>query len=139
MTREDIAKLSDDDLRVKVAESIGWTDILTIPTEACGNQYCGRNPKYINGQIPDYSSDLNAMHEAENDPKLSRERDIWSKNLREILSREVGIPCEIHYTETGPGDTDDLVYDLLRMTARQRAEAFLAVMQEPEVEKSKTT
>jgi hypothetical protein len=80
MTREEkIKKLSDEQLRIKVAELCGFTDIFCedIPSE-CDSRYRSRRlvglPRhdgpggpYSLGwhPIPDYPNDLNAIHDAE--------------------------------------------------------------------------
>lgn len=125
--------MSDDEMRRAIAEACGWKfepqhGPLDLPWRKPDLPAWDNTEGWIGraADVPDYLNDFNAMNDAESLPILSRERERWSMNIREILSAEKGVPEPIHYRACG--DEHDLVYDLLRMTARQRAEAFIATV-----------
>lgn len=114
MTREQIAKLSDDELRVKVAELCGAEMPIHIPPTMGAIR---NGTLFVN--LPDYPSDLNAMHEAE---KLLAEGDKHYKIGIEVSPTSNYGQLLIELTNrTNP----------FHATARQRAEAFVSTMQAP--------
>lgn len=93
--------MTDEEMRVKIAEACGWQ-----VSRADWSQPMG----YLNGQrsclvIPDYLNDLNAMHEAEKTLTVE-ERKSYCHQL-----------CEVQIK-------DGLVSPIFA-TARQRALAFI--------------
>lgn len=125
MTLEQIQALSDDEIRVMVAELMGWTGIHEEDRSGFGG-YCGTAPSgKVGAFVPNYPADLNAAHEMESavypcfetatDDELRR----WMRYRKE-LSKAAMPSCQ-----EGAG----LDERLIRATARQRCEAFLAVMQ----------
>jgi len=112
--------------RIAIAEACGWEEIHTQPFTDSLNTHYKRlfgYPRidgglcYESEPIPDYLTDLNAMHEAENTlPAKS-----WG-NYRIYLMKT----CNCTFMETGEivvfcSDVDMLI----NATAAQRAEAFL--------------
>jgi len=94
--------------RIKIAEACGYKY-----SESCGwfdkdgeTYYLG-NEDIVSPQIPEYTSDLNAMHEA-----------------MKTLSPKMGIEFCSHL------DDMDILgdWDMLTATAAQRAEAFLRTL-----------
>lgn len=117
--------MSPEAQRIAIAEACGWNG----PFWSCYNPATGtqclatwtdflRNPKYV----PDYLSDLNAMHEAEktlsradgSDPEAGNQLNRYVWNLFEV---KTGAPIERH--------VNDEPCDVIDATAAQRAEAFL--------------
>ena len=85
-------------------------------SEACGVQttrltiFGEKVPRYI-GDLPDYLSDLNAMHKAWLTLNAQQRSDWWS------------IICEVVYSQTPLNERSIMV--VANATAPQRAEAFL--------------
>jgi hypothetical protein len=123
MTVDEVKHLSDDELRIKVAELCGWKNIEPYRPNGCQlfKDLFGLHIGMF-GRLPDYPNDLNAMHEAE----------------------KLLITCpRLDSTDTIKGRTDWYSSDLMRVmggarrsslfsishaTARQRAEAFVLTM-----------
>jgi hypothetical protein len=86
---------------------------------------CGENPHSSLHQLPDYLSDLNAMHEAEK--VLTFEQQIkYATNLYNIIA-------ELPENQSEVGGLDvleplEVCSILLHATATQRAEAFLRTL-----------
>ena len=98
MTPEQITALTDDEIRLKVAELLGWADIDDF-TET------GMDPRSQRvWDIPDFPRDLNACHEME-------------KTL------SLGEKC--YYVDLLQGKMGSLEWGFA--TARQRCESFIAV------------
>lgn len=90
--------MTDEQINQQIAEACGWTDC---------NEHIGKPPTrkmdQCNRLIPNYAGCLNAMHEAEKILKLSEDCDY------------VDTLC----------DLQNGIFDAVKATARQRAEAFL--------------
>lgn len=101
--------MTDDQINRAIAETCGWT-ILRSPLGGCGFAAYAKDPKE-NPQpgIPDYCTDLNAMHEAE---KVLEEKK-FVKKYELTLGRNGGNRFE---------------WSKIHATARQRAEAFLRTL-----------
>ena len=111
MTLEQVKELSDNELRIKVAELCGWhdfedEDINTLKYRLMGI-HDNLGHKYLH-DVPDYCNDLNAMHEAEKLLDTELKQLEYQLNLNYLL---------------GP-----LIWNLTRATARQCAEAFVLTM-----------
>lgn len=94
--------MTDKQINAAVAEACGWTQVNA-------EHRSGRAPnaEYVGSEfIPDYCTDLNAMHEAE----------IFLRDANLIFEYSVHISNSHHYEY------------LLRATARERAEAFLRTL-----------
>lgn len=107
--------MTDEQINAAIAEACGWTDIVHHPDFGL----MGRDPSThgLRTCIPYYASDLNAMHEAEQEQwrKNHNSRYIFIYELNKILRPTVGNRVEyIH---------------LLDATARQHAEAFLKTIE----------
>lgn len=95
--------MTDEQINIAIAESLGWTEISDWKA-------AGINGLHPSGQwtevIPNYTADLNAMHEAE---KVLTEIQcaFYRQNLREITTE---MPASIY---------------VWHATARQRAGAYL--------------
>lgn len=92
--------MTNDQINAAIAEVCGWTEIGNCD---CGFRMSGMPPYWAahKKHLPDYCTDLNAMHEAE---KVLTTFDEWD------------IYC-VHLGDTHPS--------CAKATARQRAEAFL--------------
>lgn len=136
LTLEKIQALSDEELQLKVAKMCGWEKIRTVAAwvalSACvGKPYCYEGPKWegINNSIregcyrplPDFPHDINAMHEAEATLK-GKKQYVYAERVANMI----GLHADYY---TGWDISLYGVFDLLRATARQRAEAFVIVMQ----------
>jgi hypothetical protein len=106
MTLEEVQKLTDDELRIKVAELCPlnkWADL---------EWALYRTRTHTN---PNYTQDLNAMHEAE-------------KLLNDVQYAEYSRFVGAGHTGARHGLTDKCA--AMFATARQRAEAFVLTMEE---------
>ena len=133
MTLEEVQKLSDEELQIKVAEFCNFKNIRmeSVPDEYDSERSVLRlygeladtpNPSmtWVAGAcaIPDYCNDLNAMHEIEKDfedVKLTICAVEYADHLMKIIKI--------------PRDCIDS-FRLLRATARERAEAFVLTLSE---------
>lgn len=127
MTREDIAKLSDEEANAQMAVALGWTDVKfdylypdraynsnTESKERIGippiNQHLPKEASFW--KIPSYCSDLDVMHEAE-------------KTLTD--DQRVHFRLRLMFNSDGPKAVYRTVEAALcHATPRERAEAFLA-------------
>ena len=107
--------MKDEQINIAIAEACGWTPLSSeeVRRRNAGQFYLQDGPWWrseaerivcTQKDLPDYTNDLNAMHEAEV-TKIAGEMDM---EYRESLDRVCG-----QYS---------IIY---RATARQRAEAFL--------------
>ena len=136
-TLEEIKALSDDELRIKVAELLGWKDVRNMEytcacapagvCEHCQAKLCGwdrrgglidslRTGCYISGHVPDYPRDLNACHEMESWfwHRYAGSEFKWGEYVRNLIS-VCGHPSNQHHC---------------RATARQRCEAYVLTMEQ---------
>jgi hypothetical protein len=111
MTLEQVKALADEELRIKVAELLGWRNIridfsyfdYQDDTGLIANDKIGYTLP-----LPDYPRDLNACHEMENSSLDFKQSPKYNEWLFEIACREGWHPE--------------------RATARQRCEAFVLTM-----------
>ncbi len=92
------------EINIAIAEACGWTDISQY-TQAVDGWYGYEPEDGPHSQVPNYCSDLNAMHEAEKVIKINSH--LW-KPYESFLARIVSGDC-----------------GMFHITAKQRAEAFL--------------
>lgn len=109
----DPADMSDEQLRVEIAEWCGWRNITRVTD---GHLMAEHDDFICAHQLPNYPHDLNAVHEAEK--KLSREQQ-WK--YAEILSD--GIDEAICDNETYVA-----YFMLAHSDARQRCIALVKVV-----------
>lgn len=106
--------MSDDKLRKKIAKLCGW--VFSGYPAIDGNKWA-KSPEgevvLYNYMVPNYPQDLNAMYEAEK--QLSSEQ---AGRYQMLLSNILG----------------PTVWNLMRATARQRAEAFVMAMEDNDEE-----
>ena len=101
--------MTDEQMNVAISEACGWEEITesVAPEEfqrrASGMLRDKHNNRTPHKQIPDYCTDLNAMHEAEKTLNIIEQGHYWD-HLKDL-------------TDEG--------FDQLHATARHRAEAFL--------------
>lgn len=112
MTPEEVKKLTDEELRVRVAVLCGWKRCEDHSDPFCPCVYFERTVVASSvGHLPRYESDLNAMYEAEG-------------VLVEVQKRKFGnLLLSIVNPDEYYGE-----YDLVHASARQRAEAFVLTM-----------
>lgn len=110
--------MSDTEINEAIAQVCGWTNIMICPGFACPDQ--SKFPIGIKDgksqPIPEYATDLNAMHEAE-------------MRLLELCKATPNLICD--YADTHLMDvtkTQVICFLLVAATARQRAEAFLRTL-----------
>lgn len=104
-----IQAMSDEELRVKIAEYLGWTH---IRQREFGRGLIGKHPTIQDHiGIDDYANDLNAMHKAEESlpPELNGD---YNRNLDRLIAIFNSQPPYINSFSW-------------HATARQKAEAFL--------------
>lgn len=101
--------MSDDEIRIAIAEACG----LPIDVCKCGSAKYHHvfdnhvfTPLLDENEIPNYSKDLNAMHEAE---------EVLDFDQQEVFLMNLG----------AYNHDSDATWDACHATARQRAEAFL--------------
>jgi len=106
MTREEWAKLSPEEQRIRVAELCGWvrSGVMRLWIRPSDKRVLPSD------EIPDYLNDLNAMHEAE---KIIPEH----KNAQWFAALELAIYDGDEYRP------------IISATAAQRAEAFVLTME----------
>lgn len=122
-------KMTPEAQRVAIAEACGWTRI----GKTDDGRWVGRSPNDFVGYItyddlPDYLSDLNAMHEAEK-TLVKRQKTVYGDRLADVLNLD-----DDYYTERS--ELGDRIYSLnsylfrevAHATATQRAEAFLRTL-----------
>lgn len=112
MTREDYAKLTEEEKRIKVAELCGYHNVqryffdLENRNDLGGKLTKKRTVSPV--LIPDYLNDLNAMHEAEK---------VMTPDQMSVYVSRLAFIC-LH----------DAMEDSAFATAAQRAEAFVLTM-----------
>lgn len=123
MTLEEVKALSDEELRIKVAELCGWEISPFGSGIICFNEELDkqRAPEDdgIRFSLPDYPHDLNACHEMEK----AAEVDEYVPTLYEVIT---GYPLKIMQNQ---GQAIDLMNWVYNATARQRCEAFVLTME----------
>ena len=115
MTREQWAKLTDKEKRIKVAKLRG------------AHKFAGCNWAFFsNGtklqRVPDYLNDLNAMHEVITGCLVSFEQ-------KEAFMDTLAFICSVNSPATWQ-ETIKVQMDYANATAAQRAEAFVLTMEE---------
>jgi len=94
--------MTDKQINAAIAKACGWTQV-----NAAHRSGKAPGANYVGGEfIPNYCTDLNAMHEAE---KVLRDKEL-------LFEYGMHISSSHHYEY------------LLRATARERAEAFLRTL-----------
>ena len=120
--------MSDEEIRIAIAEACGWMhENLTHCVNVWEPKHCFGYASKIHDEkeffllkIPDYTNDLNAMHEAVETLSIER-RTEWPMHLRHIVVREAK-----YKDNPDTGLLDDTWF--YNATARQRAEAFLRTL-----------
>ena len=96
--------MTDEQINAAIAEACGWTN---VSARHRSGRCPGADELYVGHEfLPDYCSDLNAMHEAEN----------FLRDANLLFEYGMHITNSHHYEY------------LLRATARERAEAFLRTL-----------
>jgi len=109
MTHEEVSKLTDEEIRIKVAELCGWKSIEPYKPEGCQlykDLFGLKRGRF--GQIPNYPQDLNACHKVVNSWTDPSKWFAYDTHIARI-TRKAGTFS-------------------WNATARQRAEAFLMTM-----------
>jgi hypothetical protein len=115
--------MTDKEINRAVAESVGWrlisvgcdglTDVAWLPPGALESitafDACGSHP-------PDYSNDLNAMHEVVSKLLDGEPRDCFLRELQIVTQT---------WEKVDNDEDDDWLWHSVNATARQRAEAYL--------------
>ena len=119
MTHEEVAKLTDEEIRIKVAELCGWKSIEPYKPEGCQlykDLFGLKRGRF--GQIPNYPQDLNACHEMEKCLRLTGvEGTGYVGYLEQIV---LGAPW--------PEYDANKILHMTRATARQRCNAFVMTL-----------
>lgn len=105
--------MTDEQINQRIAEACGWTELQNTMDGCYGLKSPTRG--YI--RIPDYCTDLNAMHEAEKTLDVSCRLNYPTKLLRVLFD------LRGEFTWYGSG-----TFPHITATARQRAEAFLRTL-----------
>jgi hypothetical protein len=110
--------MTDQEINVAIAEACGWTEIRYYYENewtTC-KEWLGITPRGGLWHVPNYCTDLNAIHKAEqtlNSSLVSRYNDELAKTCKVL---------ESIFAKTGPQGW------VFHATARQRAEAFLRTL-----------
>lgn len=120
MTPQQAAALTDEEIRVKVAELEGWH--VGIVGGQCNwhPEHGGKN-RQLGGPcagLPDYSRDLNAIFEAENAIIEKQPSQYQRREMEELIDLNI---MKVMRSTSGTRPTT-------RATARQRCEALLVTM-----------
>lgn len=112
--------MTDQEINIAIAECCGWTTPPYDCTKLPKHKWQNKNDGCCYDDCPNYTSDLNAMHEAE---KVFDDQPVDTKSMYwDYL-------CLCAMPEPFPGDDTFLRdYVMIRSTARQRAEAFLRTL-----------
>jgi len=120
MTLKEVQKLSDEEIRIKVAELCGWHSVEIRPYVDTKNPLGVEKGQAIwphtLKRIPNYPQDLNAMHEAE-------------KLLPEDMDTRCLYADFLTFTTDGIWRDAKRRFECATATARQRAEAFALTME----------
>lgn len=126
-----IEGMSDDQKRIRIAKGCGWKESDELWISPSGSKFARKRsygaPIEDWEILPDYLNDLNEMHEAEK-TFLPCETDQYVRYLWPIVAdfwREQGKRTELF-------DQESIAFAIAHATARQRADAFLATLPEPE-------
>lgn len=120
MKAEDVKAMSDEELRVKVAQLDGWKSEVDSRDLTCICVTWTKGNKVVpgNGHLPDYPQDLNSMHEAEK---------VLKKGLTGTRNQKSTYRLVLYRILQAAGE--DAV-EWGHATARQRAEAFVLAMED---------
>jgi hypothetical protein len=101
--------MNEEEINVAIAEACGWKPEKNywLTPEGC---------EAFAWDIPNYSNNLNSMHEAEQ--TLKRMGPEYSRILLDIVSRDAGVGVQYAHGS----------FAHIKATARQRAEAFLRTL-----------
>lgn len=129
MKPEQVKAMTDEQLRIKVAELCGWKyfNWAHVPTKGPSlvglpqHDSPGSNGVFGDQPVPDYPHDLNAMHEAWN--RMTEEQKIKFSGQLELLVRKI-------WRDQEDKSVDWFWYMIINATARQRAETFVLTMDE---------
>jgi len=127
MKLEEVKALSDNELRIRVAELLGWSDVENDMIVLYVHELRGMTPDQTHLsyerwriKVPNYPRDLNACHEMEEtlpdrDSMLFR----WQWNLKDVVLGPERLRSEVWRNA-----------QMFHATARQRCEAFVLAMEE---------
>jgi len=122
MNREQYAKLTDEEKRIKIAELCDWTNIIVLKPNVYRGIVIKGRPPYLKDRpelhgedtIPDYLNDLNACHEFETYAELGMSEHSGKAAEYSALLRHIAVEGGRH---------------LFSATAEQRCEAFVLTME----------
>lgn len=110
--------MTPDEINKAIAEHLGWSDVHFYEDDAGPPIHCGYPPGIRHyATIPNYSGDLNAMHEAEKTLDEDQQVDYSLWKLSSVTN------CYSKASQRRHGCT--LNWIIATATAPQRAEAFL--------------
>lgn len=109
--------MSGEEIQVAIAEACGWSQIRNANTMACGGIWVGYPPMGAligkPSRLPDFTHDLNAMHEVEMMFEPKHVSDLDRQDRLELYYAHLDMLCVGHFGGAR------------RATAGQRAEAFV--------------
>ena len=120
--------MSNEELNRKLAELLGWTNISLYEDNQDPPIWTGR-PKDLprhewDKRIPDYCTDLNAVHEVEMGLSADPDKQYdYGEYLREAA--ECTGPRGRHFVPNGFG-----IWAIATLTAKQRTEALIKTLEE---------
>lgn len=115
--------MSPQEQRIAIAEVVGWMAIVHHPEQRLSESgykmkggLWGTSPERTLKEVPNYLSDLNAMHEAVNKLKPDKMDEFCNCLIYDVVRR---------YAVDTDGTVKDAGFSVINATAAQRAEAFL--------------
>lgn len=112
--------MSEAEINIAIAEVRGWTDIQTHDGFTTGHKPGEADPsEWRRWHLPNYTGDLNAMHEAE---KMLSQKQIADY----VFELHLHVPdADLTAYAGRMGEAAPYFFPAIHATARQRAEAFL--------------
>jgi hypothetical protein len=110
--------MTDQEINERIAEFCGWKEIpwdrLSNPREAIeAKHFCRSNEDHFCGWLPSYTSNLNAIHEAETTLRREGEDGQGYSGSREWFQASLSLLCD----------------EPIHATALERAKAFLETIE----------
>jgi hypothetical protein len=114
--------MNDQEINQSIAKFVGWErfSTQTVNGELVQYGFQKNSNQRFESPIPNFCTDLNAIHEAEKHLSIDQEYS-YGEELRRI-SENVG-PKGGHFTPNGWG-----CFSLAHLSAKQKAEAFVKII-----------
>lgn len=117
-------ELTDDEIRIKIAEWVGWHNIQWLSGDRVGTPPAPSGGMWI--PLPDYLTDLNAVAQVEAEIERRGLNELYAEQVKRLVS---GYNSMAFFVRDGRGWYDDMEFKFITVTARQRCEAILRVIE----------